>query len=183
MKNKEIIKGLTTGNRDVLFLNCKYNANSLAYQMMIISECNTSLYTGITKFDRICFEGVPINVFAGSGNAYVSEGGFDISKRMKAITPKYWKDLNVETSIKIKSQKIKLSLDYFIKDNKKHSETSMGVAIPRFCVEYEKTKSVKKIPETYLMAYDFCAFLNFRRNIIFESSFQKCCHKTAEKNI
>lgn len=168
VKNKEIIKGVTTGNRDVLFLNCKYNANSLVYQMMIISECNTGLYTDITKFDRICFEGVPINVFAGPGNAYISEGGFDISKRMKAITPKDWKDLNVETSIKIKSQKIKLSLDYFIKHNKKHSETSMGAAIPRFCVEYEKTKPVKKIPETYLMVYDFFVFLNFRRNIRFE---------------
>lgn len=168
VKDKKIIKGITTGNRNVLFLNCKYNANSLAYQAMIISESNTGMYNNFSSFDRICFEGIPINVFAGPGKAYVSEDGYDISKRMLAITPKEWDELNIKANTKIKSQNINLSVDYIIRHNKRYAETSMGEAIPRFCIEYEKSKNINKIPETYLMVYDFFSFLNFRRNIKFD---------------
>ena len=55
IKEKEIIKGITTGNREVAFLNCKYSSNRLAYQVLIISSCNTGLYEDISSFDRICF--------------------------------------------------------------------------------------------------------------------------------
>ena len=78
IKEKEIIKGITTGNREVAFLNCKYSSNRLAYQVLIISSCNTGLYEDISSFDRICFEGKPVNVFAGPGRAYISEDGYDI---------------------------------------------------------------------------------------------------------
>lgn len=168
VKNKKIIKGITTENRDVLFLNCRYNANSLAYQAMIISESNTGMYNDFKRFDRICFEGVPVNVFAGPGTAFVSEDGYDISKRMLAITPKEWDELNIKTNTKIKSKNINLSVDYTIWHNKRYAETSMGEAVPRFCIEYEKSQNISKIPEVYLMAYDFFAFLNFRRNINFD---------------
>ena len=107
IKEKEIIKGITTGNREVAFLNCKYSSNRLAYQVLIISSCNTGLYEDILSFDRICFEGKPVNVFAGPGRAYISEDGYDISKRMKSITPRNWDDLNAETNLKIKNREMK----------------------------------------------------------------------------
>ena len=134
-EEKEIIKGITTGNREVAFLNCKYSSNRLAYQVLIISSCNTGLYEDILSFDRICFEGKPVNVFAGPGRAYISEDGYDISKRMKSITPRNWDDLNAETNLKIKNREMKLSIDYSIWHNKKFIETSMGEAIPRFCID------------------------------------------------
>ena len=135
---------------------------------MIISESNTGMYNDFESFDRICFEGVPVNVFAGPGTAFVSEDGYDISKRMLAITPKEWDELNIKTNTKIKSKNINLSVDYIIRHNKRYAETSMGEAVPRFCIEYEKPQKISKIPEVYLMAYDFFAFLNFRRNINFD---------------
>lgn len=168
IKEKEIIKGITTGNREVAFLNCKYSSNRLAYQVLIISSCNTGLYEDILSFDRICFEGKPVNVFAGPGRAYISEDGYDISKRMKSITPRNWDDLNAETNLKIKNREMKLSIDYSIWHNKKFIETSMGEAIPRFCIEYSKTLSIKNIPAIYLQVYDFFSFLSFRRNVTFD---------------
>lgn len=108
IKEKEIIKGITTGNREVAFLNCRYSSNRLAYQILIISTCNTGLYEEISSFDRICFEGKPVNVFAGPGRAYISETGNDISKRMKSITPRNWDDLNVGTNLKIRNRSLKL---------------------------------------------------------------------------
>ena len=168
IEEKEIIKGITTGNREVAFLNCRYSSNRLAYQILVISTSNTGLYEDISSFDRICFEGKPINVFAGPGRAYVSEDGDDISKRMKSITPRNWDDLNVETNLKIKNREMKLSIDYSIWHNKKFIEPSMGEAIPRFCIEYNKTLSIKNIPAIYLQVYDFFSFLSFRRNIIFD---------------
>lgn len=168
IKHKKIIKGITTGNRNVQFLNCRYNANSLSYQVMIISESNTGMYNIFEGFDRICFEGIPVNVFAGPGEIFVSEDGYDISKRILAITSKEWDKLNIKTNTKIKSENLILSVDYTIHPNKRYAETSIGEAIPRFCIEYEKTQNISKIPEMYLMAYDFFAFLNFRRNIKFD---------------
>lgn len=168
IKEKEIIKGITTGNREVAFLNCKYSSNRLAYQVLIISSCNTGLYEDISSFDRICFEGKPINVFAGPGRAYISEDGYDISKRMKSITPRNWDDLNAETNLKIKNREMKLSIYYSIWHNKKFIETSMGEAIPRFCIEYSKTLSIKNIPVIYLQVYDFFSFSSFRRNVTFD---------------
>lgn len=168
IKEKEIIKGITTGNREVAFLNCRYSNNRMAYQALIISECNTGLYENISSFDRICFEGRPVNVFAGPGRAYDSEEGYDISKRMKSITPKNWDDLNVETKLKIRNREMRLSIDYCIWHNKKFIGTSMGEAIPRFCIEYSKSLSIKNIPAIYLQVYDFFSFISFRRNIVFD---------------
>ena len=173
VKEKKLIKGITTGNRNVLFLNCKYDANSLVYQAMIISESNTGMYNDFSNFDRICFEGIPVNVFAGPGKAYDFENGYDISKRMFAVTPKEWDKINIKTNTKIKSKNIKLSIDYMFRPNNKYAETSMGEAIPRFCIEYEKPQNIKKIPEIYLMGYDFFAFLNFRRNIKFDNIYMQ----------
>lgn len=168
IKEKEILKGITTGNREVAFLNCRYSRNKLAYQVLIISTCNTGLYDDISLFDRICFEGKPVNVFAGPGRACNSEESYDISKRMKSIIPRNWEELNVETNLKIKNREMKLSIDYSIWHNKKFIETSMGEAIPRFCIEYSKTLSIKNIPAVYLQVYDFFSFISFRRNIVFD---------------
>ncbi len=107
-------------------MNCRYSSNRLTYQVLIISTCNTDLYEDISSFDRIYFEGKPVNVFAGPGRAYISEDGYNISKRMKSITPRNWDDLNVETNLKIKNREMKLSIDYSIWHNKKFIETSMG---------------------------------------------------------
>lgn len=67
VKEKEILKGVTTGNREVAFIGCKFNSCSLGYKVLVVSNCNTGLYSDITKFDRICFEGEAINTFSGPG--------------------------------------------------------------------------------------------------------------------
>lgn len=36
IKEKEIIKGITTGNREVAFLNYRYSRNRPIYQILII---------------------------------------------------------------------------------------------------------------------------------------------------
>ena len=63
---------------------------------------------------------------------------------------------------------MKVSIDYNIKHNKKFIDPSMGEAIPRFCIEYRKTLSIKNVPSIYLQIYDFFSFLSFRRNIVFD---------------
>ena len=169
IEERDMLRGITTGNREVIFLKCRYNNNWLAYQAIVVSDSNTGFLKDITSFDRICFEGKPVNVFVGPGRAYVSEDGDDISKRMKSITPKNWEDLNVSTNIKIRNREMKLSINYIVSHNKKYADPSMGEAIPQFCIEYSKSMSVKKIPQIYLMMYDFFSFLNFRRNIVFDN--------------
>lgn len=168
VKEKEVIKGVTTGNREIAFIGCKYNNCSLGYKALVISNCNTGLYSGITKFDRICFEGKAVNTFSGPGRAFVSEEGFDISERMKGITPKKWEEVNSKVKTKIRADEIQLSVDFSFWHNLKYAETSMGEAIPRFSLEYMRKKDIKSIPQIYLMVYDFFCFLNFRRNISFD---------------
>jgi hypothetical protein len=168
IKEKEMIKGFTTGNREVAFIGCRYNDYSLGYKALVISNCNTGLHSGITKFDRICFKGKAVNTFAGPGRAFVSEAGFDISERMKAITPKKWDEVNTKVKTNIGTDEIQLSVDFSFWHNLKYAETSMGEAIPQFSLEYARKKDIKSIPKIYLMVHDFFCFLNFRRNISFD---------------
>ena len=134
----------------------------------MISDCNTGLYSGITKFDRICFEGKPVNVFAGPGRAFISESGFDISERMKSITPKKWEDINISSQVIINSDRINIGVNFSFWHNLKYAETSMGDAIPKFTLEFQRTVNIKRLPHVYLMVYDFFCFLNFCRNIYFD---------------
>lgn len=134
----------------------------------MISDCNTGLYSGITKFDRICFEGKPVNVFAGPGRAFISESGFDISERMKSITPKKWEDINISSQVSINSDRINIGVNFSFWHNLKYAETSMGDAIPKFTLEFQRTVNIKRLPYVYLMVYDFFCFLNFCRNIYFD---------------
>ena len=168
VREKEVIKGVTTGNREVAFVGCRYNDISLGYKALVISDCNTGLYSGITKFDRICFEGKPVNVFAGPGRAFISESGFDISERMKSITPKKWEDINISSQVIINSDRINIGVNFSFWHNLKYAETSMGDAIPKFTLEFQRTVNIKRLPHVYLMVYDFFCFLNFCRNIYFD---------------
>ena len=70
IKEKEIVKGTTTDNREIIFIGCRYNSCILIYKALIISDYNTGIYPEITKFDRICFEGRAVNTFAGPGRAF-----------------------------------------------------------------------------------------------------------------
>lgn len=167
IEEKKLIKGITTGNRNLIFLNNRYSATTLAYQVMIVSASNTGMYDDISKFDRICFEGTPINVFAGPGKAFEVQESDDISKRMATIQPKEWSKINKNENVKIGNRGLKLSIDYWMEYNLNTVETSLGKAVPRFCIEYDKTVTVKCIPKTYLMVYDFFCFLNFCRNLEF----------------
>lgn len=168
VREKEVIKGVTTGNREVAFVGCRYNDISLGYKALVILDCNTGLYSGITKFDRICFEGKPVNVFAGPGRAFISESGFDISERMKSITPKKWEDINISSQVIINSDRINIGVNFSFWHNLKYAETSMGDAIPKFTLEFQRTVNIKRLPHVYLMVYDFFCFLNFCRNIYFD---------------
>ena len=40
VKENEVIKGVTTGNREIAFIGCKYNNCSLGYKALVISNCN-----------------------------------------------------------------------------------------------------------------------------------------------
>ena len=141
IKEKEIVKGTTTDNREIIFIGCRYNSCILIYKALIISDYNTGIYPEITKFDRICFEGRAVNTFAGPGRAFTSEKGSDTSNQMKTIIPKKWEDINFTGEAKLKRDKIKLAIIFTIRHNLKYDKTSMGEAIPNFSLEYEKGKN------------------------------------------
>lgn len=168
IREKEVINGVTTGNREVAFVGCRYNNNSLGYKVLVISDSNTGAYSGITKFDRICFEGRPVNVFAGPGRAFILENGLDNSERMSSIIPKNWEDINISSQELINSDRINIGVNFSFWHNLKYDETSMGAVIPKFTLEFKRTVNIKRLPQVYLMVYDFFCFLNFCRNIYFE---------------
>lgn len=107
-------------------------------------------------------------MFAGPGRAFISESGFDISERMKSITPKKWEDINISSQVIINSDRINIGVNFSFWHNLKYAETSMGDAIPKFTLEFQRTVNIKRLPHVYLMVYDFFCFLNFCRNIYFD---------------
>ena len=52
IREKEVINGVTTGNREVAFVGCRYNNNSLGYKVLVISDSNTGAYSGIVLLYR-----------------------------------------------------------------------------------------------------------------------------------
>lgn len=174
VKEQEILYGVTTGNREVAFVNCRYNKTSLGYEAFVYSASNTGMVESIERFDRISFTGKPVNVFAEPGSTHITEEGHDISKRMLSITPREWEEINFYTNIDLDGSKVKLSIDYYIKHNLMREETSIGNAIPRLFMEFDKPMHIKEIPKIYLMVFDFFAFLNFRRNITFDNIVLQC---------
>lgn len=95
-----------------MFVKCKYNSCNLTYKALVISNTNTGEYRGIDKFERICFEEKPVNVFAGPETAFESEKFTDVADRMASIKPKPWNELNSQTEIKIKNCEINLAIDF-----------------------------------------------------------------------
>ena len=47
IKEKEIVKGTTTDNREITFIGCRYNSCILIYKALIISDYNTGIYPEI----------------------------------------------------------------------------------------------------------------------------------------
>lgn len=168
VEHKEIISGITTSNRKISFIGCKYNNLSLGYKAFAWSSSNMGDSTNLNYFDAIRFTGKVINVFSGPGTTFLSEESYDISKRMLSLTPKPWEQINKEYKVKIGQNEATIRVYYHITHNLKFEETSLGKAIPFFDIIFSKKVQLKSIMELYLKVYDFFVFLNFKRNIIFD---------------
>lgn len=167
VQEKELIKGITTDNREVAFVKCSYNTCSLAYKVAVVSNINTNP-TDVTFFDRICFEGKAINTFSAPKRTVDIESGYDVSERMKAITPKKWNEINCSENVMVDRMELRISVEFSFRRNTSSTETAIMTSTPHFCVASDKPVSVKQIPKIYLMVYDFFSFLNFSRNIVFD---------------
>lgn len=166
VKEKELICGVTTTNREIIFIGCQYTPTALAYQAYVYAKTNTGMPLDITHLDGLRFTGRPINAFSGPGNVFLSKNRTDISQRMLSLTPKPWHDINKEFSVRLGVWNTEVNISYYISHNLKFEETSIGTTIPRFDILFPRKVRVQNVPKIYLWVYDFFSFLNFKRNIV-----------------
>lgn len=114
VKEKELIRGVTTDNREILFIGCKYTQRSLGYKAYIYSKSNAGTQSSLTHFDAICFTGEAVNVFACPGTVILPENDLDISRQMIPIKLRPWEDINKSFSVKVGRRAATLSINYSI---------------------------------------------------------------------
>ncbi|MBQ3545100.1 MAG: hypothetical protein IJA34_08965 [Lachnospiraceae bacterium] len=165
---KEIIKGVTTGNREIVFIKSRYNKTALAYGAYAYSCGNTGYISDITTFDKICFYGKPINVFAGLNKAFNVNKKKDIINHIMSIEQQWISNSNYSTQIKWNRRDIQLSIEYDIVSDSEYDDEYIRKTVPKISLKFPKIINIKEFPDIYLMVYDFFVFLNFRRNIKFD---------------
>lgn len=168
----ETISGVTSGNRDILLLHCKFPKNSFGFnfrfnttfsiQGYALSDNNMGDPCDFT-FERCCFAADAINAF------------FSPKRAIKAnIDPQKW-DGKIEVSLspfdttarsfEYKEAKCVLSISRRIVQTR--NDPSIGTVNTIFSFEYQDTQPFLKIVENYLTLYDFLRFTGNSANVVF----------------
>ena len=178
----DFLTGVTTTNRDICFLRCKFLTNipnifvSFSIQGYAISS-NSIITACDFTYDRSVFTSDALNKFY-SPQKTIDIDDIDISN---------W---NGEINIHI-SPYDTTSLSFIYMDSKCHFgisrhiriwdvPTSIGKVNTNFYFEYHESQSINKVIDDYLALYDFMSFVNYSTNIPFDDIhlYKRDCHNS-----
>lgn len=166
----ETIKGVTSGNRDIQFLRCKFIKNHLGFstsfsiQGYAVSNSNMGIPCDFSYY-RSSFESDAINAFFSPQKAVNLDinikdwtGQIDIKVSPFNETIKEFDYLD---------SKCQLSISRFVRVDKE--PTSIGHVNSIFAFEYPQVQPLIKVVDDYLALYDFLSFANYSTNIVFKN--------------
>ena len=165
----ETIKGVTSGNRDIIFLHCKiinnyFTCNTLfSIKGYAISNSNTGCTCDFT-YSRSSFKSDAINAF------FSPQKALNINRNVKNWTGEF--DINITpfndttTEFDYLDSKCQLSISRYV--NIYDEPTSIGKVESIFAFEHPHIQSFAKIVDDYLALYDFLSFVNYSSNILFD---------------
>ncbi len=164
----EIIRGITSGNKDIIFLRCKFIKKSFKF-----IEFSIEGYA-ISKSDM----GVPCD-FTYTSSSFESDAIDTFFSPQKAVN--FDEGINDETgeiSIKISpfkatsigfdylDSKCQFSISRYVRIHR--DPTSIGQVKSVFTFEHSQVQSITKVIDDYCAIYDFLSFVNYSTNIPFK---------------
>lgn len=162
--------GKTSDNRDIIFLDVIYNGINFVPTGWVISNNNLS-NIDIDTFDAIRFTGKPIDVFHSPKIALEHEklSGEIIGKRMSNIFCKPFESYVKRHFVIVEDEEFNLIFDVHITYDLDRSSRSIGEVTTSLMLQFKERKKIEQIKRYYLYMLDFFRFINFRRNIEFDS--------------
>lgn len=165
------IKGITSDNRQILFLNCKFIHRKVTVFRIngyIISapdieeECDFS-------FDSLSFYSEALNVFYSPQRAASTDLG------SSGLSPSNW-DGSMKIDVKPFSQ---TDLDFLFQDakckfsiarwrNQREGTPDIGSLETELIFNFQEAKGPDTVIQYFRYVYDFLSFVNYSRNISFE---------------
>lgn len=175
----ETIKGVTSGNREIVFLKCKFidtffsSTVSFSIQAYAVSDNNVGIPCDFT-FSRSSFESDAINSFFSPQKAVEIDidtkdwtGEIDIK-----VSP--FKDTTLEFDYL--NSKCQLSISRHVRIEKE--PTNIGRVKSLFAFEHSQIQPLTKVIDDYLALYDFLCFTNYNSNILFKDIY--ICQKNSD---
>ena len=168
MEEVPYIRGVTSGNRDILFLKCRFNArlpfSDFAFSIAgyLLSTSNTG-YSHSFEFNRISFYSDAINTFYSPQNALDIQFDFDNWDGSAHIHVKPFFETQIQFSFN--QDRVEFNMDRWFFERKE--PTRIGSVETSFSVYCNEKKQPTEIEKYYFAIYDFLCFANYTLNISF----------------
>lgn len=168
MEEIPYIQGVTSGNRDILFLRCRFNPRSplsnVAFTIVgyLLSSSNTG-YFGSFEFDRVSFYSDAINTFYSPQNALDIQSDFDDWNGSAHIHVKTFSETQIRFNFG--QDEVELNMDRWFRERRDLTRIgSVESSVSFYCSEKKHPIEIEKY---YLAIYDFLCFANYSLNIPF----------------
>lgn len=163
------IHGVTSDNRDILFLNCKLNkrlpCSNIAFSMngYLLSANNVGIPCHF-NFDKITFYSDAINTFYSPQNAIeIKNDCFDNWDGSIEINIKPFCDTDVKFDFN--SDQCQINIDRYICE--RYDISKIGSVNSSFSFICNNRSNPENVEKYYLALYDFLCFVNYSFNINF----------------
>ena len=164
---EESIFGVTSDNRQILFLQCKFGRSlfqqwfsSIGY---ILSRGNTGETYDFT-FDRISFYSEAINSFYPPQMAMKTD--FDLNNWNGRMTIELRPFEDTAVSFKYEDCKCNLNITRYV--NAQNGKSEIGNINSAFDFEFNSVQHYNNFSRYWLALFDFLSFVNYGRDINFE---------------
>ena len=168
MEEVPFVQGVTSGNRDILFLHCRFNPrlplSNVAFTIVgyLLSSSNTGHFKSF-EFDRVSFYSDAINTFYSPQNALEIQSNLDDWDGSAHIHVKPFSETQIRFNFG--QDEVELNMDRWVRERRDLTRIgSVESSVSFYCSEKKQHIGIEKY---YLAIYDFLCFANYSLNIPF----------------
>ena len=166
---EETIFGITSGNREIMFLRCKFGMASFQQRIWfspigyVLSRGNVGEPYDFT-FEKISFYSEALNSFFPPQAALKTD--FDLNNwngKMSVILKPFEE---TDISFDYKECKCQINISRYI--NVKSGKSDLGNINSVFSFEFSTAQHTRELPQYWLALFDFLSFINYGKDIVFD---------------
>ena len=166
---EETISGITSGNREIMFLHCKFGMSYFQQRIWfspigyVLSRGNVGEPYDFT-FERLSFYSEALNSFFPPQVALTTDFDQDNWDGKMSITLKPFK----ETDISFEYKKCKCQINIARYVNVKSGKSDLGNINSVFAFEFSTAQHISELTQYWLALFDFLSFVNYGTDIVFD---------------